>query len=191
MYDNVVLAKALHYLLPPRAISSTGLKSTPSMEASQHSFYQFATDSKNLDEKINARIEYCKLKNIEPHPIIFGVKNEPNVRYVVVLRELRFYFDEFLNAFDGAFKTFNFFNIPYPPESLRFWYLVNALFYDLNSAGRDVLVTGKMHNTIKTLKAHISNKKPSRSRSRSPARSTPSTSSRRSNSSSPLCVAKK
>lgn len=93
-YDNVVLAKAMHYLIPPRPISTTGVNFTATMEDSQKSFYQFATGLNNLEEKMSARKVIRQDKNIDPHPIIFGVNFDSKVRYVVVMEELRFYFDE-------------------------------------------------------------------------------------------------
>lgn len=139
------------------------------MEDSQKSFYQFATSQNDLELKIAARKELWQARNIEPHPIIFGVNLDSKVRYAVILYEVRFYFNEFLNAFDAAFKTFHFFNIPYPPESLKFWNLVNHLFYKVNG---DVAVIGKLYSVIEALKLHIKKvKTPSRRRSScSPAR---------------------
>lgn len=163
MYDNVVLAKALHYLVPPSS-STTGLKITPTMEESQKSFYQFAKDQRDLEDKIESQKNYWLSKEIEPHPIIFGCNFDSRVEYVVVLGQFRFDFDDFLEAFDAAFKLLYFFNIPFPPESFKFWSIINALFYKLS----DVPVTQRTFSIIKDLKLHIDQaKKPSRRSGRS------------------------
>lgn len=167
-HDNLVLSKAFHYLVPPRA---TVRKFTLTMDASVKSFYQFATSVNNLEDKIKERADYCLNKKIEPHPIIFGYNVLPKIQYVVVINKMRFYFNEFLNAFDLAFKLFIFFNIPFPPESLKFWNIINSLFYDLNHG---VPTTGKTYLVIQMVKEHMKNAGKAaklRSRSNSRARS--------------------
>lgn len=165
-YDNVVLAKSLHYLVPPSAVSQ---KMTPSMESSKLSFYQFATSNAELDQKMKSRIQYWKTKNIDPHSIIFGLNIDSDVRYVVVMNDMRTQFIDFLKALDAAYKMFHFFNIPYPPESLKFWSIISVLLYDLKN---DLHITGKLSTVIEMLKIHIKKaKSPQRRSSGSPGRS--------------------
>ncbi len=167
--DNVVLAKSLHYLVPPPATTAVQ-NFTPTMEASQKSFYQFVKSYDELEQKINSRKELWKLNNIEPHPIIFGVKFDSSVRYVVIMNELQFPFHEFLHAFDAAFKMFHFFNIPYPPESVKFWSIVSVSLYNVNT---DLHVTGKLCTVVNVLKSYMQKAKtpPRRSPRQSPQRS--------------------
>lgn len=149
MYDNVVLAKALHYLVPPRSTTETGLTFTPTMEESVKSFYQYANGQRDLEKKIEARNNYRSIKKIGTHPIIFGVNDATiaTLRYVLAMGEMRLNFNDFETAFDTTFKIIHFCNIPYPPESLKFWSIINGLFYKL----REAPVTGRMFSTIKTL----------------------------------------
>lgn len=159
------------------------------MESSQKSFYQFTIGLGDLEKKIIDRELFCRDKNIEAHPIIFGVNCDSEVRYVVVLREFRFHFNDFLSALDAAFKIFNFFNIAFPPESLKFWSIINALFYKANN---DVPITGKSYSVVQTLKVRMEEAKKSAKRSpskksakRSPSRRSTSGSPARSITSSP------
>lgn len=76
------------------------------MEISEESFYQSAKSKSDLDQKINSLIEFWRVKNIEPHPIVFGINFNSRAQYVVVFNELRFYFKNFVNSLDAAFNLF-------------------------------------------------------------------------------------
>lgn len=136
------------------------------MERSEQSFFQVTGSRSELEQKISTRKKFEDLKALEPTPTIYESNTGSKTDYVLVFGEFRYPFDDFLQAFDAAFKLINFLNMPFPRESIKFWTIIQALLYEL-----PVDVTGRMCSIIQTLRLQLKKpKSPSPKRTKSSKR---------------------
>ncbi len=86
-----------------------------------------------MEQELKLNLSDCDKKNIQYYPLIFGIggDNENITEFVVALSDIRYIFPTFIEALDGAFKCYIFFKIAFPPQTIRFWSLINAIFYKI------------------------------------------------------------
>lgn len=76
----------------------------------------------------------CDVKELQHYPIIFGVgdDNRNLHEYVVAIRDVFYTFPNFIEAMDAAFKCFVVYNIPFPPQVVKYWMIINGIFYKID-----------------------------------------------------------
>lgn len=124
---------ALHGMAIPSSVKSGPKRWKPSIETSQNCFYEFVISSHEMENKLKAKLASCDMKAIQHYPMIFGIGDDEDhvLEYKVIIRDVHYTFPTFLQAVDGAFKCFIFYKISFPTQTIRFWSLVNELFYKI------------------------------------------------------------
>lgn len=86
-----------------------------------------------MDKVLKKKLRSCDAKELQYYPIIFGIgDDEQNLtEYVVAIGEIFYSFPSFIEAMDAAFKCFIFYNITFPPQVIRFWSLINEIFFKI------------------------------------------------------------
>lgn len=133
---NSELAKALHGLAIPASVMCQNKRWKPSIDTSQECFFQNAINKESMETKLKVKLKSCDKKELQHFPIIFGIgDDEENLtEYVVAVSDIFYTFPSFIDAMDAAFKCYIFYNISFPPQVIRFWSLINQIFYKIENS---------------------------------------------------------
>lgn len=127
---NITMALALHSLIIPSTCTVKGKRLTPTVLKSKECFFQNVKRLSDMKTAIKDRKDYCHVKDLNFHPLIFQI--ETGEKFTVVMTDdIQYEFDTFVDAMDMAFKIFQFFRIPFPPECKNFWLFINHVFYKI------------------------------------------------------------
>lgn len=153
-YQNVQLAKALHGAAIPSTVALGNKRWKPSIESSQDCFFKYTLNRETMEKDLKLNLTNCDKKNIQYHPLIFGIGDikgdTQNIsEYVVAISDVYYTFPTFIQAMDGAFKCYIFFKIAFPPQVIRFWSLINAIFYKIQNI--DLKLTPTLSSIIRSL----------------------------------------
>lgn len=131
VYSRV--AVAMHALAIPTTIVWQNKRWKPSIDTSKECFFRNATDKDSMLSMLQVHLRSCDKKKLQRYPIIYGIgEDEENLsEYVVATSDVIYTFSTFLEAMDAAFKCFVFYNITFPPQVIRFWSLINSIFYKI------------------------------------------------------------
>jgi hypothetical protein len=66
----------------------------------------------------------------QPYMIVVGPLEQP-IGYYTVIENHKYLFQSIFSAFDACFKSFWVFNLEYPIESARFWFIVQHFCYKI------------------------------------------------------------
>lgn len=136
--SNVAIAFALHHLLIPSSIGWGAKRWRPSVKSSKGTMLQIVASKSSIPLKLKFRKTQRNLRSIEDHPIIFGVGEEEDIEeYIVVMGNIFYSFENFIDALDACFKCHVIFNRNFPPESLKFWTFLNLIFYKIETKNDD------------------------------------------------------
>lgn len=142
-YQNTQLANALHGLAIPASVMLENKRWKPSIESSQECFFQHAMNRETMEKDLKVNLTSCDRKKIQHYPLIFGIGDdgENASEYVVAVSDVYYTFPTFIQAMDGAFKCYIFYNIAFPPQVIRFWALINAIFYKIENVNLKLTAT--------------------------------------------------
>lgn len=111
----------------------------------------YAVNKETMEKELKVKLADCNKKNIQHHPLIFGIgDDEENIlEYVVAISNVYYTFPTFIQAMDGAFKCYIFYKIAFPPQAIRFWALINAIFYKIRNI--DLKLTPTLSSILRSL----------------------------------------
>lgn len=140
----------MHALAIPSSIVWKNKRWKPSIDTSKECFFQVAADKGAMLSKLLVHLKSCDLKQVPHFPIIYGIGRdiENLLEFVVAISEIIYTFPTFLEAMDAAFKCFIFYNIPFPPQVVRFWSLINGIFY--KNENPQIKLSSSLSSTLKS-----------------------------------------
>ncbi len=123
----------MHGIAIPSPVTWQNKRWKPSIDTSIECFFNITTNKESMEELLKKHLRSCDKKEIQYFPLIFGIGDDEKKlsEYVVAIGEVFYTFQSFIEAMDAAFKCFIFYKIPFPPQVLRFWSLMNEIFYKI------------------------------------------------------------
>lgn len=125
---------AFHYLsyLVPTKVTVKQKTWTPSIPDSQQAFLKIVTNSNAIVGEMKKQKAICDMRGIPDHPIVFVLEKSESNKYFVGLCETVYEIESVIDAVDAAFKFFVMFEIPFPPQAVKFWLFLNQIFYKID-----------------------------------------------------------
>lgn len=150
-YQNAQLVNALHGAAIPSSVMLGKKRWKPSIESSQDCFFKYTLNRETMEKDLKLNLANCDKKYIQHHPLIFGIGDDNTniTEYVVAVSDVFYKFPTFIEAMDAAFKCYIFFKIGFPPQTIRFWALINAIFYKVQNV--DLKLTPTLSSIVRSL----------------------------------------
>lgn len=124
----------LSHLIPSNRKVKKGNKFTRiSFEESKRSILLYVANAGQVEDILKEREVRLKKEGLTRQPIIIyqGLKSESPEAVYVCLEEIKYTFDNFLEAFDIAFKLHFALDLRYSVESDQIWLLVQKVLYEI------------------------------------------------------------
>lgn len=132
---NICYLFLLHAVLTPTSKVIKGRHIKYTIRDSQRAFTLTVSQAADIDKVLTEKREECFTNKITLQPLIVAVGEEFHYkRYYVVLDDVKYEFQSYLEAINFCFKLIYVLNLQYPPQCQSVWIFIQKFFFNVHES---------------------------------------------------------